>query len=349
MAEKEKRESLTYRDSGVDIDAKERGFELIKPLLRSTYSPQVLSELGAFGSLFSFPTEEYRDPVLVSSVDGVGTKIKVAIMMNRHDTVGQDLVAHCANDLLVQGAKSLFFLDYLATGKLQPEMMAEVVKGLAIGCQQIGCALIGGETAEMPGFYAEGDYDLVGFIIGVVEKDRIVTGANIKPGDVLLGLASNGLHTNGYSLVRKLFFEIAGKKVSDTLPGLEGNLGEELLRIHRCYAPSVLPLLSEFQIKGMAHITGGGMVDNLRRTLPQGCRAVIQRGTWETPKIFQIIQDMGKVPESDMFRTFNLGVGFILVVPSEQSEGITSRLSETGETVYQIGEIESGQREVVIS
>jgi len=285
---------------------------------------------------------------LVTSVDGVGTKLMVATMMNRHNSVGQDIVNHCVNDILVQGARPLFFMDYIAAGKVTPEFMEEIVEGLVAGCRAAGCALIGGETAEMPGVYGEGQYDLVGFIGGAVERSRIVSGDDITRGDVLIGLASDGLHTNGYSLVRKLFFEIAGVPVDQFIPELDRTIGEELLRVHRCYAPAVLPLLDDLEVRGMAHVTGGGIPDNLVRCLPEGRRAVVERGSWHVPAIFELIQDLGRVPDEDMYHTFNMGVGFILVVPESVAEQAASRLSANGETAYRIGRIEGGERGVVI-
>lgn len=285
---------------------------------------------------------------MVTSVDGVGTKLMVATMMNRHNTVGQDIVNHCVNDILVQGARPLFFMDYIAAGKVTPEFMEEIVEGLVAGCRAAGCALIGGETAEMPGVYGEGQYDLVGFIGGAVERGRVVSGDDITPGDVLIGLASDGLHTNGYSLVRKLFFEIAGVPVDQFIPELDRTIGEELLRVHRCYAPAVLPLLDDLEVRGMAHVTGGGIPGNLVRCLPEGCRAVVERGSWHVPAIFELIQDLGRVPDEDMYHTFNMGVGFILVVPEGVAEQAASRLSANGETAYRIGRIEGGERGVLI-
>ncbi len=304
--------------------------------------------MGTFGAMFSLSEWAAGDSLLVTSVDGVGTKLMVATMMDRHNTVGQDIVNHCVNDILVQGARPLLFMDYIAAGKLTPEFIEEVVEGLVAGCRATGCALIGGETAEMPGVYAEGQYDLVGFVAGAVEQSRMIRGDEIAPGDVLIGLASDGLHTNGYSLVRKLFFEVAGLPVDQFVPELGRTLGEELLRIHRGYAPAVLPLLDELDVHGMAHVTGGGTPDNLVRCLPEGCRAVVERGSWHVPAIFELIQDLGRVPDEDMYHTFNMGVGFILVVPESIAEETASRLSANGETAYRIGRIESGERGVVV-
>ena len=298
--------------------------------------------------MFSLSDWVGEDALLVTSVDSVGTKLMVATMMNRHHTVGQDLVNHCANDILVQGARPLFFMDYIAAASLPPDLVTQVMEGLARGCREAGCALIGGEMAELPGMYREGEYDLVGFIAGVVARSRAVTGEHIQPGDLLIGLASDGLHTNGYSLARKLFFEIAGLPVDQFVPELGRTLGEELLRVHRCYAPAVLPLLEKCEVRGMAHITGGGLPDNLVRSLPPGCRAVVERGSWHVPAIFDLIQDLGRVTEEEMFHTFNMGVGFVLVVPQERAEEAASLLSTGGETAYRIGRIEGGDRGVVI-
>jgi len=339
---------ITYRDAGVDIERKKEGLDRVRSRIQSTFSPQVASDVGSFGALFSLAELAGSDSLLVTSVDGVGTKLMVATMMNRHNSVGQDIVNHCVNDILVQGARPLFFMDYIAAGKVTPEFMEEIVEGLVAGCRAAGCALIGGETAEMPGVYGEGQYDLVGFIGGAVERGRIVSGDDITRGDVLIGLASDGLHTNGYSLVRKLFFEIAGVPVDQFIPELDRTIGEELLRVHRCYAPAVLPLLDDLEVRGMAHVTGGGIPDNLVRCLPEGRRAVVERGSWHVPAIFELIQDLGRVPDEDMYHTFNMGVGFILVVPESVAERAASRLSANGETAYRIGRIEGGERGVVI-
>lgn len=320
----------------------------MKPLIRSTFTPQVATDVGTFGAMFSLADCAGPDSLLVTSVDSVGTKLMVAAMMSRHNTVGQDLVAHCVNDILVQGARPLFFMDYIAANRLTPEFVEEVIEGLATGCREADCALIGGEMAELPGMYQEGEYDLVGFIAGIVSRAEAVRGDRITPGDALLGLASNGLHTNGYSLARKLFFEIAGLPVSQYVPQLDRTIGEELLRVHRCYAPAVLPLLQEAEVKGMAHITGGGLPDNLVRCLPEGCRAVVERKSWHVPAIFDLIQDLGRVSPEEMYHVFNMGIGFVLVVPDGQADEAASRLSARGETAYRIGRVEAGERGVVI-
>jgi len=339
---------LSYRDAGVDIARTTEALERVKPLIRSTFTPQVAADVGSFGAMFSLSEWAGRDALLVTSVDSVGTKLMVAAMVNRHDTVGQDLVNHCVNDILVQGARPVFFMDYIAAERLPGELVAELMEGLALACREVGCALIGGEMAELPGMYRQGEYDLVGFIAGVVERARAITGERIQPGDVLLGLASNGLHTNGYSLARKLFFEVAGMSVDQYVSELGRTLGEELMRVHRCYAPAVLPLLEGAAVRGMAHITGGGLPDNLVRSLPEGSRAVVERGSWHVPAIFELIQDLGRVPEEEMYHAFNMGVGFVLVVPESCAEEAASSLSAAGETAYRIGRIESGERGVVI-
>jgi phosphoribosylformylglycinamidine cyclo-ligase len=339
---------ITYRDAGVDIDRTAAALEQVKPNIRSTFTPEVATDIGTFGAMFSLAKLAGEDALLVTSVDSVGTKLMVATLMDRHNTVGQDLVNHCANDILVHGARPLFFMDYIAASALSAELIAQVVEGLVVACKEVGCALIGGETAELPGMYREGEYDVVGFIAGAVARDRAVRGSLIQPGDVIIGLASNGLHTNGYSLARKLFFEVAGLPVDQFVPELDRTIGEELMRIHRCYSPAILPLLEDTEIRGMAHVTGGGLPDNLVRCLPEGCRAVVERGSWHVPAIFELIQDLGRVPDEDMYHTFNMGVGFVLVVPEAAGDQVASRLSAGGETAYRIGRIEKGERGVII-
>ncbi|MCW3100042.1 MAG: phosphoribosylformylglycinamidine cyclo-ligase [Chthonomonadaceae bacterium] len=344
-------ERITYRDAGVDIDAANEAVLRMREHIRSTFTPGVLNDVGSFGGMFALAgLTGLQNPVLVSSIDGVGTKLKVAIAVGKHDTIGRDLVNHCINDILVQGARPLFFLDYFATGKLLPNVVVDVVKGLADGCRETGCALIGGETAEMPGLYIEGDYDLAGCIVGIVDRDRIVTGGRIEPGDTMVGLASSGLHTNGYSLARRILLDAGENSLSlyEHLPCLGRTLSEELMMTHRCYAPTVLPLLDEFDIKGMAHITGGGFYDNIPRILPANCSATIERRTWPIPPIFSLIQERGNVPEPEMFRTFNMGIGFILVVPAEQAPLLAHRLNALGESAYILGNIHRGVREVDI-
>src|SRR5512137_1191214 len=299
---------VTYKDAGVDIEAGNSFVRMIKPLVKSTFRPEVMAEIGGFGGLFSLNTAKYKNPVLVSGTDGVGTKLKLAFMADRHDTVGIDLVAMCVNDIVVQGAEPLFFLDYLATGKLDPAKAADIVKGIAAGCVQAGCALIGGETAEMPGFYAAGEYDIAGFTVGVVDRDNLIDGSSITVGDTLIGLASSGLHSNGYSLARKVIFERMGLKIDSILPGTGATVADELLTPTRIYVKSILNLLRDFTINGIAHITGGGLLENIPRVLPQGCKAVIRKGSWTVPTIFDIIRDAGNIEESEMNRTLNCGI-----------------------------------------
>jgi len=339
--------SYTYREAGVDIDAGEQAVQMMKEHVRSTFTPNVLAELGTFGAMFALDVKDYTAPVLVSSTDSVGTKVKIAFMTGRHATVGQDLVNHCINDILVQGAKALFFLDYYAVGKLNQAVAARVVEGLSIACKAAGCALIGGETAEMPDLYTPGEYDLAGFVVGIVERDRVITGAEIQPGDLVIGLASNGLHTNGYTLARKLVFEVAGLLPDDPLP-YGPTAADELLRVHRCYAPAMLPLLRDNLVRGMAHITGGGLPGNLARVLPEGCRAQLDPKRWEIQPIFPYLQQVGNVPREDLFRTFNMGVGFTLVVRPSDAATVMERLAAAGEKAWIIGDIVAGERGVEI-
>jgi len=342
---------ITYRDAGVDIDAGNEAVLRMREHIRSTFTSNVINDVGAFGGMFSLAgIAAYQEPVLVSSIDGVGTKLKVAVQVGRHDTIGRDLVNHCVNDILVQGARPLFFLDYFATGRLQPSVAVDVVRGLAESCREAGCALIGGETAEMPGLYADGEYDLAGCIVGLVDRPKIIDGSMIEPGDTVLGLASSGIHTNGFSLARRVLLEAGSNSLSlyEPLPMLGRSLSEELLAVHRCYAPSIIPLLSEFDIKGMAHITGGGIYDNIPRILPVDCSVTVERRTWPIPPIFTLIQDRGQVPEPEMFRTFNMGIGMVLIVAPEQAPLIAHRLNSVGESAYIIGNVHRGVHEVDI-
>ena len=338
-------EPLNYRQAGVDIEAGDEAVRRIARLARATFRPEVLGEIGAFAGFSRIPAG-YRDPVLVSSADGVGTKLKVAFLADRHDTVGIDLVAMGVNDLLVHGAEPLFFLDYLALSKVIPEKVETILTGIVAGCKEAGCALIGGETAELPDFYAADEYDLAGFAVGVAERDRIVSGAGIRPGDVILGLASSGLHANGFSLARKIIFERMKLKVHDPLPGIDRTVVEELLRPTRIYVRSILPLLAEFTVKGMAHVTGGGITGNLPRVLPDDCRAVVRPGSWPVSPIFSLLGREGGVSDAEMFRTFNMGLGFLLVVAHGEAEAIARRLQALGEQVFKIGEVISGPRGV---
>lgn len=304
---------ITYKDAGVDITAGNQVVQQIKGHVKKTFRPEVLTDLGSFAGLFALDLKKYPHPVLVSGTDGVGTKLKIAMLTGVHDTVGIDAVAMCVNDILVQGAEPLFFLDYLAVGKLSPDKVTDIVKGVAEGCLQAGCALIGGETAEMPGFYDDEEYDIAGFSVGVVERDRIINGAGIVPGDMIIGLPSTGLHSNGFSLARKVLLEMAGCKLNNYMDELGQTLGEAMLVPTRIYIKDVLPLLDKYEIKGMAHITGGGLVENLPRVFPAGVEAKIDLGTWTTPQIFKMIEKLGAVTREEMYRVFNMGVGYCLV------------------------------------
>ena len=336
-----------YKAAGVDIDAGNETVRRIRNLARGTFTPGVLSEIGSFGGLFRLDTERYQDPVLVSSADGVGTKLKVAFLMNQHDTVGADLVNHCVNDILVQGAEPLFFLDYLATGRLSPAVAEQVVTGVARACKENGCALIGGETAEMPGFYADGEYDIAGFIVGVVEKAKVIDGRAIVPGDVLIAVPSAGLHTNGYSLARRVFFETAGWKPDTLVRELGTTIGEALLAPHRSYLGLVRPLLEREWVKGLAHITGGGLTENLPRTLPEGCAAEIDLKSWTIPPLFQLLQQHGGITRDEMFRAFNMGVGLVIACTSRDAERVINMLMRGGEPdAFRLGFVVAGERSV---
>ena len=325
------RDAADYRSAGVDIDAGNDVVRRIRGLARGTFTPGVMSEIGSFGGLFRLSSAALRDPVLVASADGVGTKLRVAFLTGVHDTIGRDLVNHCVNDILVQGAQPLFFLDYLATGRLDPDVAVQIVDGIARACRENGCALLGGETAEMPGFYADGEYDVAGFIVGAVERARVIDGSRIAAGDVLVGLPSDGLHTNGYSLARQIAFDRLHLTVRDRVPELGATLGDALLAPHRSYLRVIQPLLSDDLIKGMAHITGGGITDNLPRSLPHGTSAAIAVGSWERPPIFTWLQAAGHVPFDDMWRTFNMGIGLIVVVAERDAEALLGRLAAAGE------------------
>ena len=334
-------EQMTYKDSGVDIDAGNESVRLIKNFVRSTYREEVLGDIGGFGGLFAL--KDYDEPILVSGTDGVGTKLKIAFLLNKHDTIGQDAVAMCVNDILVQGAEPLFFLDYLAVGKLNPEKVAEIVKGVAAACKESGCALIGGETAEMSGFYPNGEYDIAGFAVGVVEKKSLINPARVKVGDILIGLPSSGLHSNGFSLVRKIVFDkmkfTGDEKFSD-----DKTLGEELLTPTRLYPATCLPIIKKFDadIHGLIHITGGGFYDNIPRALPEGLGAIINADAWNIPKIFKLLQEWGNVPRREMFRTFNCGIGMILIVDEAAVDDLSAHLNENFEEFYKIGRVVEG-------
>ena len=339
-------EPLTYRAAGVDIDAGDDAVRRIAPLAAATARPEVLGRVGAFASFVAVPGR-FREPVLVSSSDGVGTKLKVAFLAGRHDTVGIDLVAMGVNDVLTVGARPLFFLDYFATGKLDVDVGEAVVRGIADGCRQAGCALLGGETAELPGMYADGEYDLAGFAVGVVERTRIVDGAAVRPGDAVLGLAASGLHSNGYTLARRIVFDVLGLGVGDQFPGTGRTVADVLLEPTRIYVHAVQALLAEeVEVHAMAHVTGGGLPGNVPRVLPAGCRARIRRAAWRVPGVFEALRDAGRVEEAEMFRTFNMGVGYVVVVPETAADRAAALLAGAGETVLRLGEVVAGERGV---
>lgn len=339
---------LTYRDAGVDIDAGNRAVELMKRSVQATYRKEVLGDIGGFGGLFALNLAKYKEPVLVSGTDGVGTKLQLAFMLDKHDTIGQDCVAMSVNDILVQGAEPLFFLDYLAVGKLEPEKVAAVVSGVAAACKESGCALIGGETAEMAGFYADGEYDIAGFAVGIADRSRIITGERIAEGDVLLGLPSSGLHSNGYSLARKICFDHMKFKPDTFINELGHTIGEELLTPTRLYPKTILPLLERFDIKGMVHITGGGFYDNIPRILPEGCGVQVQADAWPKPAVFELLREWGQVAWTEMYRTFNMGIGMILVVSPAEAAAIVAELAGQDEKAYIVGSVVAGDRKVAI-
>ena len=341
--------AITYADAGVRIDQANRIKQRIKYLAKKTFTRGVVSEIGGFAALFAVDKTKYADPVLVSSVDGVGTKLKLAFQMNLHHTVGADLVNHCVNDIAVQGATPLFFMDYLATGKLEPAVAEKVIEGLAEACRHNGCALIGGETAEMPGFYAEGEYDLAGFIVGVVDRSRIITGKAVEPGDIILGLPSSGLHTNGYSLARKLLFEVARYEPDTYVNEIKGKVGNELMQTHRSYWPIIKKLAAAEAVSAMAHITGGGITENLPRVLPRGTAAAINYGSWPILPIFTHLEQLGHLPQDEMLRTFNMGLGMLLIIPTKKFKKAESVLDRAGEKYYAVGRIVKGDRNVIYS
>ena len=343
----EEKKQLTYADAGVDIDAGNKAVELMKDSVKATYRPEVLGDLGGFGGLFAMSTK-YKEPVLVSGTDGVGTKLRLAFILDKHDTIGQDAVAMCVNDILVQGAEPLFFLDYLAVGKLEPEQVADVVKGVANACKESGCALIGGETAEMAGFYAEGEYDIAGFAVGAVEKSKIITSEKVKAGDVILGLPSSGVHSNGYSLVRKIVFDVKGFKGDEYIDELGKTIGEELLTPTRLYPKSCLPLIEKFDIHGMVHVTGGGYYENIPRALPENMGAEIDATSWPVPPIFNLLKEWGNVDWHEMYRTFNMGIGMIIIASADEAEKIKADLQARNEAVYEIGKVTQGSHEVIV-
>lgn len=344
-----KEEQLTYKDAGVDTKEGERAVVLMKDHVKRTFNENVLTGLGGFSGLFKIDVATMSEPVLVSGTDGVGTKLKIAFMMDKHDTVGIDCVAMCVNDVLCQGAKPLFFLDYIATGKVKAEKVADIVKGIAEGCRQAGSALIGGETAEMPDFYSEGEYDMAGFSVGMVDKNKIITGAEIKPGNLIIGIASSGIHSNGYSLVRKIFFDKKKMDVGDYVEELGMTLGEALLTPTKIYANACHAVIPKFDIKGIVHITGGGFFENIPRILPEGTVAKINPKAWKRPPIFSYIQKCGNVDTTEMFSTYNMGVGMMMIVGASEADQVLRTLREAGETADIIGEITSGEdRQVVL-
>src|SRR5678816_1286363 len=342
------KQQIAYSDAGVDIDAATRATDKIKELARQTFNERTLSEIGSFGGMFDGAFPDLRQPVLVASADGVGTKLKIAFSTGVHNTVGRDLVNHCVNDILVQGARPLFFLDYIATGKLSPDVVASIVEGVPHGCRENGCVLLGGETAEMPDFYSAGEYDIAGFIVGVADREKVIDGKGITPGDVLLALPSVGLHTNGYSLARKLFLEVAGYEVDTHLEALGMTVGEALLQPHLSYLRPLNELLDSGIIKGLAHITGGGLTDNIPRILPAGAAVEIDKGSWPVLPVFKIMQEIGSVSDAEMFRTFNMGVGMVVVSSAANQAAVESHLRQQGVTVYEIGRVVKGNQEVSI-
>lgn len=337
-------EVLTYQQAGVDIEKLDRFKKNIAKPIHTTFGPEVLSKIGGFGGLFRLDKKKYKDPVLVSSVDGVGTKLKIAAAMNKHNTVGMDIVHHCANDIVVQGARPLFFLDYIGSGRLSPEVGGQVIEGLVRGCKMAGCALIGGETAEMPGMYGQGEYDLVGTIVGVVEKSRIIDGSKVKPGDVILGLPSNGLHTNGYSLARKIFFEKMDWTVDRVIPELGESLGEALLKPHTCYSNAILKVYEEIPIHSIAHITGGGFSGNIPRVLPADCKAVIEKSSWKILPIFKLMKELGNISDEDAYRTFNMGIGLVVILSPKNVQQAQKLFKKAGFDSQLIGEVTKGKR-----
>ncbi len=340
--------SLTYKDAGVDKEAGYKQVQLIKGLIKKTHTPGVMSDIGGFAGLFQLDTSKFKEPVLVSGTDGVGTKLKIAFMMDKHDTIGEDCVAMCVNDILCQGARPLFFLDYIATGKLVPEAMAKIVEGVSNGCIKAGCALIGGETAEMPGFYKDNEYDVAGFSVGAVDKSKIINGSTIEEGDIILGLPSSGIHSNGYSLVRKIVFERQGMDVDTFIPELDTTIGEELLIPTRIYVDPVYELVENFHIKGLSHITGGGFYENIPRVLPEGLSAQIDTKVIDTPVIFNLLQKWGNIELKEMYSTFNMGVGMIMVVSQDEYPKLKEAFDSKGEKFYQLGRVIKGDEGVIL-
>jgi phosphoribosylformylglycinamidine cyclo-ligase len=339
---------LSYRDAGVDIDAAGRAMRGIAGLLRSTATSDTLSEIGSFGGLYRVP-RDVANPVLVASTDGVGTKLKLAFLTGRHDSVGQDLVNHCVNDILVQGARPLFFLDYIGVGRLEPGTVESLVEGIARACRENGCALLGGETAEMPDFYAPGEYDLAGTVVGIVDEAHVIDGRRIRAGDAMLALASSGLHTNGYSLARRVVFDCLHLALDDPFPEADESVADVLLRTHRSYLSALWPLIERGDVHGLAHITGGGMLDNIPRILPAGLAAHVKLSSWEIPGVFQVLQAAGDIPQTEMFRTFNMGVGMIVITAPERADDLVRELGTAGERAWRVGSIERGDGNVVLA
>lgn len=335
---------VTYKDAGVDITAADKFVQSLKTLVKPTFRREVLSGIGGFGSLFTLNTQKYKEPVLVSSTDGVGTKLRISSMLNKHDTVGIDLVAMCVNDIIVMGAEPLFMLDYISMGKIDNKILVDLVSGMVTGCKEADCSLVGGETAEMPSFYKAGEYDLAGFVVGVVEKDKIIDGSSIKVGDKIIGIASSGIHSNGLSLARKIVFDVLRMKADNYVKELGCTIGEELLKPTRIYVKTIINLLRDFEIKGIAHITGGGLIDNISRILPKGCMATICKGCWTVPPIFTFLQEKGGIDDEEMHRTFNNGIGMVLMIRAEDEEDVLLRLKGLRQEACTIGEIESKER-----
>ncbi|HNR31338.1 MAG TPA: phosphoribosylformylglycinamidine cyclo-ligase [Candidatus Hydrogenedentes bacterium] len=337
---------LSYKDAGVDIDAANAALARAKEAIKRTFNDNVLQDIGSFGAMYLLDIKDMEAPVLVSSVDGVGTKLKLAFMTNKHDTVGVDLVSHSVNDILVQGARPLFFLDYLAAGKVDPEIIGDVIRGVAAGCRYAGCALIGGETAEMPGMYAENEYDLAGTIVGVVDRKNIVDGSRIAPGDVVVGLPSSGLHTNGYSLARRIVFDVAKLRIEDEVPGLGKTVAAALMEPHISYAKLMQIVMKLVEVRGMAHVTGGGITDNLPRALPDGFGVEIDLSSWSVPRLFTFLKEAGRVADAEMLRTFNMGIGFLFIVPEKQAAKAVQSVEMAGQQAMVVGKVVTGERKV---
>ena len=339
---------ITYSSAGVDVDEGQRAVQLMKKHVRSTFNPQVLDDLGGFGGLFALDLKGLKEPVLVSGTDGVGTKLKIAFMLDKHDTIGQDCVAMCVNDILCQGAKPLFFLDYIATGKLRAEKVADIVKGIATACKEVGCALVGGETAEMLGFYLDGEYDVAGFVVGIADKSNVITGKSIEEGDVIIGLESSGLHSNGFSLVRRVLLEFKEFALDTHFDRLNLTLGEELIKPTKLYVKPIIEVIKSVSVKGIVHITGGGFYENIPRILPANVNAEIDLGSWEVPEIFRLIQEEGNIDSDEMYKTFNMGIGMMLVVNKDDVKKALEFLVKNGENAKVIGKIVGGSRQVVL-